>query len=137
MTKEEFKKWEKICKDAWEELAQSGSLDKPSSMDVFKNSCPACEIALRVTHIRGEDGMWDFPNCRHCPIDLWRKKWKNFVDPLDLICDMPGQLFHNWWKGAGLRDVKARKKIAKEISRLKWSYLPIFSYISVEFPSEK
>ena len=114
MTKEEFAKMEKICKDAWIECSITGN-DKPISVIEFRNRCPACEIAK----VLEDDG--ETQDCRLCPITKWRKMAsdRSGFHIGDAVCEWPGEPYYEWIE---CKDFSIRKKAAKEISEQEWSF---------------
>jgi len=122
MTFEEFKELEKICKDAWKELAKTGSYWKPATLDPFINDCPACDISANAGNTR-------FHDCRLCPVDRWRKAAQEHEHSELAICQDIGRkpLYATWI--SDLSSPEDMKKAAKTISRLKWTYLPEYEKI--------
>lgn len=138
MNRKLFKKFEKVCKSAWEEMSKTGDSRKPKSTHPFENCCPACHIAIGVVY-EVEDRVL---NCRYCPID----KWRNIaLDPDyeyyygNAVCDSncEGTAFKNQpyyeWKFA---DEEHRKIYAKEISKMSWTYLPEYKDADIPMPEE-
>ena len=125
MTKKEFEKLHQICKKSWKSLAKTGDCNKPSELDVFRNDCPACELANRAKYLEYSQSL-----CKHCPITRWRElsiaRHKYYA-----VCELAGEPYYKWmWYNCGLA---TSKKLAEEIANLEWKYLPI--YKEVAFPA--
>jgi len=116
MTIEQFKKLEKICKDAWEELAITGSNRKPARLSRFVSECPACEISRSVHNRIVHD-------CLFCPIDEWRGCAS---EDCGSVCEQKSY-YGQWRQGA----VPERRLAASKIASLSWSYLPEYEDIDV------
>ena len=126
MTKKEFKEYERICKEAWKELSETGADEKPRRLKCFKHHCPACEISARASANNGPIEI----DCKLCPVDLWRE----FAMESDeewaacQVCQDFGSkisFFGDWLD----RDVVKSKEAAKKISELKWSWLPEYKKV--------
>lgn len=127
MNKQEFKELEKLCKLAWHKLSVTGKRYKDSSMDEFLHNCPACHIAMKArrrSSIRGQD-------CKLCPIDKWREIaiTKKLRVGSCAVCRRVGEDYAVWTNTLVTKD---RKAAAKAISKLKWSYLPVYKEIILE-----
>jgi hypothetical protein len=118
---EQFLELEKICKDAWSELAETGGDQKPESLSKFYCKCPACEISKRV---RGRQQF----ECFYCPIDIWRKDASENDYPLGTgLC--VHSFYGIWTKEYG--EVEQRRKMARQIANLSWMFLPEYENIDV------
>jgi hypothetical protein len=131
MERKLFAKFEKICKHAWKTLSENGKDHKPNETNVFYNDCPACHIVIcRNGENDRHNKAIDILDCRYCPID----KWRNIALDPDYeyakgfaVCDtkcgftpFKPEAYYLWKTG----DEKTRKRCAKEISELSWTYLP-------------
>lgn len=121
MTKKEFLRYERICKEAWKEMYETGANSKPIRLLVFKHSCPACEIASKLSK--------DFLNCSLCPIDLWREFARSRGDEAVgmAVCQDFDEvsLYNDWMNG----ESSESREAAKKISELKWSWLPEYKNV--------
>lgn len=129
MTKEEFEKLEKICKDSWAELAESGAGKKPDKLSIFSNKCPACEISLRA------DGIAMCYSCNFCPIDKFRNaEIEDPSEPDYPRCQNIGMEYAVWMgvdSVAGYGSLES-KAAALSLSRLSWTFLPSYESVDVE-----
>ena len=108
MDKKRFEELEKECKDAWSELAKTGSSRKPEFLRKYVNWCPACYItSLRENY---------YQECALCPIDIWRWRCSAACEGLD-----DEELYGRWNNSL---DPDERRGLAAEIAALKWTYLP-------------
>lgn len=133
MTKEEFEKLEEICKKSWRSLAKSGRLNKPRTLNKFLHNCPACELSRRATKDKMDK------DCTLCPVDIWR----NNVISSNAVCASSTELFHKWnssvsdivnspYKEEKQKCTKQLKGYAKQISELKWSFLPKYKKVDIK-----
>ena len=143
MTKKEFAELERICKKEWTRLAETGDGYKSYSLDVFVFNCPACEIAKRVGRYRETRCGFDSnrepvgSHCAYCPIDLFRE-W-NRVDSSGSVgygCEYHPHSPYAMWCGARLDSPAhrlgsstGRKIAAHAMTKLNWTYLPIYEFI--------
>ena len=114
MTRKEFDEMERLCKEEWRELAETGNARKSERVMSFINCCPACHIAS------GNTGSYDELNCGRCPVDVWRESAEDFS------CQGPDakELYGLWIYS---EDDEERKLLAKQISELEWSWLPEYA----------
>jgi hypothetical protein len=135
MDRKTFDKHKADCKAGWEQLAHSGSPDKPNIIGKYDFGCPACAIAIMANReIKGNPTSHEL-NCRVCPVDRWR----NAALTSPISCD--GGTYHGttgcesldpggpWdrWKLADHYSSK-RKINARLIAGLRWTYLKIYSH---------
>jgi hypothetical protein len=116
MDKKTFDAFEAICKAGWRFLADTGDAYKPDYFNGFKGDCPACHIS------NGTSSMLE--NCIFCPVDVWRKKFK---DQQSSTC-LDGKELYAQWKMASRAE---RKKIAAQIAELKWTFLPYHKKLNI------
>jgi hypothetical protein len=138
MTREEFAKLEKICKNAWLELAESGSDIKPKSIGKFLHGCPACEITSAVE--ARQTSPYKKHNCLFCPITEWRELAKridadnilsSFYDETEYLyqaaCEEDGQAYESWEKATEdwdhAPDILKAKAFARAIAEMEWSWI--------------
>jgi hypothetical protein len=114
MTKTQFLKMEKVCKEMiWKPLAKSGDCIKPVFANIFELKCPACEIAYQLSSP-------DYMDCNYCPVTKWRESQERYA------CENDYDLrYHEKWLSAGQSNNQKRlKEAATAISKMKWSWLP-------------
>jgi len=104
MTKLQFLKMEKVCKDEWKALARSGDKKKSKEMGIFYCDCPSCEIDKRLGN-----------TCSYCPILTWRNNTR-------CVSSNNDGLFDQWCFG----DKNKRQHAAKQIASLKWSWMTAY-----------
>jgi hypothetical protein len=135
MTKQEFKKLERICKDGWTFLSRTGSMLKPDRFfRDYECECPACHIASLASDGNDFTGK----DCRLCPVTKWNKianELSNYSDNagqiLEAVCQNKGEAFHSWILA---KNIKQRKAWAKEISLLSWCWTD--EYADITIPAE-
>lgn len=151
MNKKEFKLLEKYCKDGWVALFKNGNNEKPVRFDIFRNECPACEIAY---HTRKEyfGNFFGEMYCAYCPVDFWRlkrerlllanKNWPSlgYMIKGNAVCeyeeiDSNGECmepYRNWrFSRSRVNSLEARKIAAKQISEMPWTFLNEYKKIDM------
>lgn len=131
MTEETFRKLEAICKAEWQRLAETGDRHK-RGLGQFLNHCPACHITRLVDRLPRQ-------NCVLCPIDKWRTlAQEHKLIPRAAACEcflaFPGgiEIVSEYGRWDYCIDIDDRKKYAKLIAELPWSYLPEYANIKEE-----
>jgi hypothetical protein len=124
MTKEQFLKMEKLCKDGWKEVAANKLSTKPASLREFSRSCPACEIAILT------DNKVTVCECIYCPVTRWRKR--SYPLGNKTACEH-GEAYGRWYAGGELCGFGADAAVeaALEISELEWSWIPEYDFIEL------
>jgi len=139
MDMNEFRKFREDCVKGWERLAESGEHHKnvPGlSEHAPYNYCPACEIAKMVEDYRKKVGCLSRKHeplgshCAYCPIDLFRG-WDraNRNGSVGYGCEYHPHSPYAMWREAKLGSPTERKIAAHAMTKLNWTYLPIYEFI--------
>lgn len=124
MTIIEFEELYRICKKGWKELSKTGASDKPYEMNEFHNHCPACEVSAKAVHASRKYKKAAYHvNCALCPVDVWREralKARKDHQSMSTVCE---DVEYGKWRNTSTKNVE-RKRLANEISKMKWTYLP-------------
>jgi hypothetical protein len=127
MTRETFKEYEKICKDAWNELAKSGAIKKPEVLHRFHCACPACTVAhMTQDFYRAQHNEL----CKFCPITIWRHRARTIEKCDYAMCEIGPNAYYADWTGAKFPEY--RKRAAGKIAKLSWSWIPEYKNIDEE-----
>ena len=119
MDERTFRRLEGLCKAAWFIMSITGQGYKPQFLADFEYMCPACTIANSTKKS-------DYCSCSLCPIDCWREqKDAELYD--GSICDSGKRAYERWRCAIAIEE---RKQAAKEIYKMKWSYLPEYAGIA-------
>ena len=133
MDRKIFDKHKADCKKGWEELAITGDKNKPKALLQYYQGCPACALSIIANKEIKNDPYSHELNCRLCPVDRWRNAAKANPHSCDggnnhgivgcESCD-PGGPWEMWRSAQSFSD--HRKKFAKMIAGLRWTYLQVY-----------
>jgi hypothetical protein len=141
MTRGEFKRFEEDCKKSWEELGESGEPNKPEYLSVYLNMCPACHLSHLVTLVRDRNA-YPSQDCKFCPIDKWRKyAKKKALMRGKAACTSDRKTYGGWrdtlWVNEDYekfsRWVEERKSAAKEVAKLRWTFLKVYEKVVITY----
>lgn len=113
MTKREFMLMKKAGILLWTALAVTGR-EKPNDYyHLFKNGCPACEVASDKGAVI----------CESCPIDIWRLNMKKtpYLYTTLFPCTIQGAEYNNWVNAI---TYEGKKVAAENIACHTWTFLP-------------
>lgn len=116
MTKREFNKLHKICREEWLELARTGNVEKSERVERFISCCPACEISASTPNRYG-----DYSFCIYCPIKKWRRKSR-------AACLSKKESFYKWCNRESQQETK---KYAQKIADLEWEWMPEYREVKI------
>jgi hypothetical protein len=111
--------------DEWEGLARTGDFSKSSIIrDKYLHGCPACELSRRVNETKQQD-------CKYCPITAWRiHAREENSNPGEAVCENRGTPY-NIWCFSLLYEKEMRMKVARKMSKMKWSWIPEYAEVEI------